>query len=326
MAKLLKAYILILFFSKARRYLKGYLKVFEDAIIENAPKIGIEVKLFDKDIQPLKNTNIKLLQNFRVFLLFYGSYLEPYSIGKETVCFFCSECKCIVYSRIYFVAEQTHLKNKIFPLQFLMNYYDKRKLCQDSYIEKAWKDFKRNVSKGFPNLSRAEMLHFLENLYMPPHILPGTTHNKNIKHVCISKKYRQEMLKNNFIMDQNDINYAGDQTGDNEVSERDSNDLSKEEDSIEKELVKAKTNSQLSSLAPIKEEEAGDRMYRRLDKEYDEMEEDKVFIEEPSSLHEVASTNKITPDLLNSKQDLFITAPDGRRLIAKAELNPGAFL
>ena len=67
-------------------------------------------------------------------------------------------------------------------------------------------------------------------------------------------------------------------------------------------------------------------MDRRLDKEYNEMEEDKVFIEEPSSLHEVASTNKITPDLLNSKHDLFITSPDGRRLIAKAELNPGAFL
>ena len=278
---------LIDFFNKSRRHLKGYLKVFEDAIIENAPKIGIEVRTFNDNILPVKNTKLKLCQKFIVFLVFYGSYLEPYSIGKNMPCFFCSECKCIIFSNVEFVADQTHLKDKVFSLQFLMNYYNKNKLCMESYMKKALGEFKKNVTKGFPNLAQSKKHQFLNNLDMPPLILPGDIHTRNIKHICFSKKFRQEMLENNFINDKNDLDNVGDQDDDNE----DSNDLTKEEDSFGKAIAKVKTNSQLDSLPAIKEEEIEDKKERGLNTENKDNEEDKVFLEERGKLLEVEITN-----------------------------------
>ena len=86
------------FLNNSRRHLKGYLKVFENVIIENAPKVGIEVRTFNKDILPTKYTKRKFNERFVVFLMFYGIYIQPFSIGKNVHCFFCSECKCIIFS------------------------------------------------------------------------------------------------------------------------------------------------------------------------------------------------------------------------------------
>ena len=281
---------LFVFCSDARRHLKGYLKVFENAIIETAPKIGIEVRTFNDNFLPLEYTNLKLYQNFRMFLLFYCSYTEPYSIGKDMICFFCSECKCIIFSRFELVAQQNHLKNKVFSLQFLMTYYDQKRIHQDLYIETAWIEFKRNFAKGFPELTHSELIRLENNLEMPPLILPGDIHNKNTKHECFSYKYRQNFLKKNFIKDQNA--FIDDQNGDNHVSERESKDLSKEEEnSIEKMLVKVKTNSQFSSLPTTKEEEIEENPQKKLNTEVKDLEVDDVFQEKSDSHHEVATSN-----------------------------------
>ena len=278
---------LIDFFNKSKRHLKGYLKVFENAIIENAPKIGIEVRTFNDNILPVKNTKLKLCQKFIVFLVFYGSYLEPYSFGKNMPCFFCSECKCIIFSSVKFVEDQTHLKDKVFSLQFLMNYYDKKRLCDDSYIEKAWDEFKGNVSKGFPNLTHSKKHQFLDNLDMPPLILPGDINKRNKKHECFSKKFHQEMLEKNFIKDKNDLDNVGDQDEDNE----DSNDLTNEEDSFEKEITKVKTNTQLNNLPATKEEEIEEKKERELNTEYKDNKDDSVFLDQRENLNEVETSN-----------------------------------
>ena len=161
-----------------------------------------------------------------------------------------------------------------------------KEISEDYYIEKAWNDFKRNFSKGFPELTHSEMNHLQNNLYMPPLILPGDIENKNWKHVCFSKKYRQKKLNNNNNKDLK--NYSEDEADDNQSSERDSKDLYNEEDSSEKELVKAKTNSWLRHLPAIKEETSEENKDRRLKSVFDE---DPVFQDEGDSLNEVATTN-----------------------------------
>ena len=152
----------------------------------------------------------------------------------------------------------------------------------DSTIEKAWDEFRRKVSKGFPNLTHSKKLQFLNNLNMPPIILPGDIHNKNIKHVCFSKKFRQEMLEKNFIQDKNAID------GDDEGLdlESDSKDLTKEEDSIEKVLVKAKTNN-----FPVdKEKEIKEKKESGLNGEHKDNEDDNVYLDEGDNNSEVEIT------------------------------------
>ena len=137
-------------FKKSRRALKEHLEIFEEAAILNAPKIGIEVKLFDRDIKPGKDTKFKLHQNFKHFMQFYGLYLEPFSVGKDMICYFCSECECIIFATKIHVDSQTHLKNKVFSLEFLLGYYTKERIAQENFIDDAWSAFKSLYSKGFP--------------------------------------------------------------------------------------------------------------------------------------------------------------------------------
>ena len=121
----------VVFFKGTKRFLKDYLQLFEKDIKEHAPKIGIQVRLHDADIPPEKGTKLKLCQNFKVFLIFYGLYLEPYSIGKEMICFFCSECGCVVFAWKTYADKQTHLKGKLIDLSFLKPFYTNKRIDQD---------------------------------------------------------------------------------------------------------------------------------------------------------------------------------------------------
>ena len=257
------------FYENQREGIKSYIKIFEPQVIDAANTIGMDVVTVYCPLSPgITGGQVWLLKNNMVdFTSFWIMFLGPYAKARKLETFMCCPCKSLVLSTDEVVNKQTHLKDKIFGINWLTQYATEDAQLSSAKMAEAWKHFRRlfldSLPKDDPNRIRTA-----DNLEMPTLLIPGDNYAKNI-HKCFKKDDTKKEDDKEKVMKEEKIEEK--QEADDEVQQEHEHDSKgsfsmsaymgfanarskKASNQTEKQLTKAKTNENISSDEVFQEE------------------------------------------------------------------------